>query len=160
MTIRKFRYPLIPLLLVILVYACSDQSEVPSISTDIDELKKFINLDHYQPKEVKWSYEKMGIQSDNRVPGPDDYKLEAILVFDSATVKDLKNNYSLLSVSIPMLHKDRFRFIWLDKKNLNELNNNNSMSIYHPSFFKKGVLMHGGFIIINETTILLSLNTM
>lgn len=159
MTIKLFKYPLI-VLLGIQLYSCSEDSSVSITSNDIVELKKYVNLDEHEPIKAKWTYEKMGNQSDSRTPGPNDYKLEAQLEFDKETIKTLKENYLLLSVSLRELRKEQFRFDWLDKKNLNILNNNNALIYYHPNFFKKGSLIHGGYTIIDETTILLSLYTM
>ena len=158
MTIKTFRYTIIILLGVIL-QGCSDDSSLPKTSTDRIELGKYINLEGYKPLQVKWSYKKLGNQSDSRVPGSNDYRLEALLQFEKETIGRLKKNYNLLSVSFRELRKEQFRFKWLDKNNLNKLNNN-SLIYYHPNFFKKGSLIHGGYIIINENTILLSLQTM
>ena len=159
MTIKIFRYTLI-VLLGVLLQGCSDDSSVPQTSTDISELGKYINLEGHKPLQVKWSYGKLGNQSDSRTPGPNDYRLEAMLQFDEETIEELKEKYKLLSVSVRELRKEQFRFEWLDKKSLNKLSSSKSLFYYHPNFFKKGSLIHGGYTIIDETTILLSLQTM
>lgn len=102
----------------------------------------------------------MGNQSESRTPGPNDYKLQAVLEFDYDVINKLKENYKYLSTTISELHKDQFRFKWLDKKNLKKLNNKNNLFYYQPYFFKKGSFRHGGYVIIDDYTVLLSLVTM
>lgn len=159
MKIKIFRYTL-NALIGVLLHSCSVNPNIPHTSTDINELGKYINLEGHKPLQVKWSYEKLGNQSDSRIPGPNDYKLEAVLQFNSKTIEEIKEKYKLLSVSFRELRKEQFRFEWLDKKNLHKLNKTNYLFYYHPNIFKKASFIHGGYTIIDETRILLSLHSM
>lgn len=68
MTIKIFRYTLI-VFLGVLLQGCSGNANMPQTSTDITELEKYINLEGHKPIKAKWSYRKMGNQSDSRTPG-------------------------------------------------------------------------------------------
>jgi hypothetical protein len=47
----------------------------------------------------------------------------------------------------------------MNTKDLKKLNRNENLRNYDPYFFKKGSLIHGGFTILDETTVLISLYT-
>lgn len=147
---------------VLSIVGCKSSTDLKVVqpSENIKELSKHINLKRYKPLKVKWTYEKQGGPSNSRVPGPSDYKLEAVLFFDKATIKELKENYSLLSVSLlPNPTKDQYKFEWLDQKMINKLNYKNRIN-YHPTFFQKGNSMDGSFTIVDDEIVLISLFTM
>jgi hypothetical protein len=152
---------LLPLLCILLLSSCerSNDLKVVKPSENISELSRHINLKRYKPLKVKWIYEKQGGPSNSRVPGPSDYKLEAVLFFDKATIKELKENYSLLSVSLlPSPTKGQYKFEWLDQNIIKKLNNKNLMN-YNPYFFNNGNTMDGSFTIVDDGIVLLTLFT-
>jgi hypothetical protein len=79
---------------VLCIVGCKSSNDLKVVkpSENISELSRHINLKRYKPLKVKWIYEKQGGPSNSRVPGPSDYKLEAVLFFDKATIKELKEN--------------------------------------------------------------------
>ncbi|PHR47600.1 MAG: hypothetical protein COA32_06475 [Fluviicola sp.] len=143
-------------------YGCWNDSNrmTDEISEDIVELGEYIDLETYKPLKVKWTYDKMGGQTESRTLGPNDYVLKALLYFDKEIIIKLKNDYNLLSVSINGLKKDQLSFEWLNTVNRKKLESSKDLIYYHPEFFKKGSLIHGGYTIIDENTVLLTLHTM
>jgi hypothetical protein len=142
-------------------FGCESSNDIKAVkpSENISELSMHINLKRYKPLKVKWIYYTQGGPSNSRVPGPSDYNLEAALFFDKATIKELKENYSLLSVSLlPNPIKGQYNFEWLDQKIINKLNYKNLLN-YDPYFFFNGNTMHGSFTIVDEEIVLISLFT-
>jgi hypothetical protein len=143
--------------LILLILSCSEKSKV-TVSHNSLELKKYINLEKYTPVNSEWTYSKMGSQSESRVLGPNDFKLNAVLYFQPVTIELIKNDYNLLSFSLETYQKSSFKFDWLSMVVKKEIEKGNYV-FYNSSFFEKGTLAHGGFIILNDSTILLTLST-
>lgn len=153
---------LLPLLCILFLSSCeySNDLKVVKPSENITKLSKYVNFKSYKPLKVKWIYERQGGPDNSRVPGPSDYKLEAVLFFDKETIKELKENYSLLSVSLlPSPAKGQYKFEWLDQKIINKLNYKNLLN-YDPYFFNNGNTMDGSFTIVDDEIVLISLFTM
>ncbi|MFN6074851.1 MAG: hypothetical protein ACK46Y_04735 [Fluviicola sp.] len=149
------------LIFVLSIIGCKSSNDLKVVkpSENITKLSKYVNLKSYKPLKVKWIYEKQGGPSNSRVPGPSDYKLEAVLFFDKATIKELKENYSLLSVSLlPSPTKGQYKFEWLDQNIIKKLNNKNLMN-YNSYFFNNGNTMDGTFTIVDDGIVLLTLFT-
>jgi len=127
-----------------------------TVSTDLNGLKNVINLDAYEPQQVAWKYWRVGSDNNSRlsVPGPSDYALQAALYFDNQTIERIKNDYLLLSVNLMNLNKDAYKFDWLTKDKIEQVESYDSFD-YDPYFFQKGGLKNGGFIILDEQIILL-----
>jgi hypothetical protein len=58
----------------------TNSTSANSVKNDIDELETIINLP-FHPEDVDWREEPLGKAGSNRVPGPTDKKLVAILRF-------------------------------------------------------------------------------
>jgi hypothetical protein len=109
-----------------------------TISTDINKLGQLLDFKTYKPTKVKFKYTFIDNSGQNQrvsVPGPSDYSLQAILYFDSLTFEkfleyDRKANYPS-----PNCNKDEFKFDWLDKGIIEELNNSKENYHGHPNFF-------------------------
>lgn len=142
-------------------FGCESSNDIKAVkpSENISELSMHINLKRYKPLKVKWIYYRQGGPSNSRVPGPSDYKLEAVLFFDKTTIKELKENYSLLSVSLlsPPIN-GQYKFEWLDQNIIKKLNNKNLIN-YNPYFFNNGNTMDGSFTIVDDEIVLLGLYT-
>ncbi len=138
-----------------------DSVTTGKISMNIKNLGKIINLTKYPPEQVEYKYLKLGDENNSRieVPGPNDYCLEAILYFNHDDITKIKNDYLNLSVNLKPPKNQPFIFDWLSN-DFKEMASDYDGIFYQPNFFKKGSLMHGGYIIIDESTILIRLNTM
>ena len=67
------------------------------VHTDIEGLSSFIDLP-MQPESVLWRVTKRGVEGSRMVPGPSDYKLEAVLTFSPEniqTIQDQSSAYAL-----------------------------------------------------------------
>jgi hypothetical protein len=126
------------------------------LSTSIDSLGRFIDLSVYRPKSVKWTVKTLGI-ADSRVPGPSDYNLQAIMTFDSLSIRAIKRDYSFLSIHFTPKDINKFTFDWLPQGYIFEEDVGDAVT-YQPFCFKSNLYVTGGFI-INQNDILLSFNT-
>jgi len=107
-------------------------------STDIKKLGKLINLKDYKPTKVKFKYiviDNSGQNSRISIPGPSDYSLEVIMYFDSITFKKFYAFDKTADYSSPNYDIEEFKFDWLDKRTLLELENSDKNYHGHPDFF-------------------------
>jgi hypothetical protein len=79
-----------------------------TISTDIEQLGKLLNLKKHKPTLVKYKY----VSNDNgaqherlTVPGPSDYSLQALLYFDSLTFDDILDYARRIDYFLPKYNK-------------------------------------------------------
>ncbi len=126
------------------------------LNTNVDSLGHFINLSIYKPKSVKWTIKTLGT-ANSRVPGPTDYNLQAIMTFDSLSIRAIKRDYSLLSVNFNPKNINKFSFDWLPQ-NYEFVEDSGDAVTYPPFCFESNSYFIGGFI-INKNDILLSFYT-
>lgn len=109
-----------------------------TISTNVGGLGKLMDLKMCKPAKVKYKYtfvDNSGGDQRLSVPGPSDHYLEALLYFDSATWKYI-HDFSLSADYVsPKLDKQNFKFEWLDKEIINEINRSDSNYHGHPDMF-------------------------
>lgn len=103
------------------------------ISTDINRLQKLIDLSNFKPEKVKFKYTFID-NSKGRVPGPSDSFLEAILYFDEETMNNIREIDKNTDFPNPNYRKEIFKFDWLDKEILDELEQSDSLKSSHPDF--------------------------
>ncbi|MBB4804844.1 hypothetical protein HNP38_000116 [Chryseobacterium defluvii] len=103
------------------------------ISTDINQLEKLINLSEVRPEKVKFKYTFID-NSKGRVPGPSDSFLEAVLYFDDATMEKIKSFDKNADFPNTGFQKKDFKFNWLDKEILTELENSGPEKTARPDF--------------------------
>lgn len=110
-----------------------------TVSKDIEKLGKLLDFKTYKPIKVKFKYvyiDNSGSNDRLSVPGPSDYSLEALLYFDSLTFRKLNDfEKNIDYYHYPNYNKSDFKFDWLDKETLNELENSNPNYHGHPDFF-------------------------
>ena len=108
------------------------------ISTDIEKLGRLLNFKSYKPTKVKFKYTFIDNTGQNErlsVPGPSDYSLQALLYFDSMTFEKFLDYDRNADYPSPNYNKDEFKFDWLDKEVLRELDNSKENYHGHPNFF-------------------------
>ena len=113
-------------------------NSIITYSTDIKKLGKLINLKNYKPTRVKFKYFTIDNSSQNSrvsVPGPSDYSLEVLMYFDSITFKKFYAFDKTADYSSPNYDVEEFKFDWLDKETLLELENSDKNYHGHPDFF-------------------------
>lgn len=82
-------------------------------STDTGRLGRLLNLRRFHPQRVQYRYELID-NSGGLVPGPSDYRLEAVLWFDTLTFRQLRRQvYAPAHYPAPALRKEQFSFPWL-----------------------------------------------
>jgi hypothetical protein len=89
-------------IVVVSLTACNKKKNgknTSEISTDINKLSQLINLP-YHPKAVWWQVTRIGTPDTPSSPGPNDWKLNAVLLFEQ---KDLE---SILNKSLPELQSE------------------------------------------------------
>ncbi|MGG5208614.1 hypothetical protein ACQWU4_06670 [Chryseobacterium sp. MIQD13] len=135
------------LLITFIFFSCKENSKSPAkiesepktekknnitteISTDIGQLQKLIDLSKFRPKKVKFKYTFID-NSNGRVPGPSDSFLEAILYFDDKTMEKIQEMSQNAEAPAPNYQKKAFKFDWLDKQVLSELENSDSLKNLH-----------------------------
>lgn len=109
-----------------------------TISTDINELSNLLDFKTYKPVKVKFKYVFIDNSGQNQrlsVPGPSDYSLQALLYFDSLTFKRFYDFDRHADYSPPNYNKEEFKFDWLDKEIIDELDNSSKNYHGHPDFF-------------------------
>lgn len=122
---------------------------IMTISSDIESLKEYVNLTEYNPKQVEWKWKTGSSKSE--------YELNAVIVFDSIAVEEIKENYIIQSTKLYSLNKNDFKFDWIKDNRIKLIESYNS-TVYGVDLFKKGVLNKGNFIIIDNKTILLNIH--
>lgn len=111
-----------------------------TISTDIEQLSKLLDFKIHKPIRVKYKYvliDNSGQHERLTVPGPSDYSLQALLYFDSLTMEKFHDFDRYADYPSPNYDKSEFKFDWLDKDILTELENSNPNYHGHPDFFFK-----------------------
>jgi len=109
-----------------------------TISTDIDKLGQLLDFKTYKPTKVKFKYVAIDNSRQNdrlSVPGPSDYSLQALLYFDSLTYEKFLDYDRNANYPSPNYNQDEFKFDWLDKEIMQELDNSNENHHGHPDFF-------------------------
>jgi hypothetical protein len=109
-----------------------------TISTDIGKLGQLLDFKTYRPTKVKFKYTFIDNSGQNQrisVPGPSDYSLQTILYFDSLTFEKFLDYDRNADYPSPNYNKDEFKFDWLDKEIMDELNNSKENYHGHPNFF-------------------------
>ncbi|WP_300570392.1 hypothetical protein [Flavobacterium sp.] len=109
-----------------------------TISTDIDKLGKILDFETYKPTKVKFKYTLIDNSGQNKrlsTPGPSDYSLEALLYFDAETFEKFYEFDRYADYPSPEYNREEFKFEWLDKEILLELENSNKDYEGHPDFF-------------------------
>ena len=145
----------------IFVQSCSDgtkekKSETLVLNNNVDSLALLIDLTKYKPSSVIWTVKKMGIAND-RVPGPTDYNLQALMTFDSSSINSIKSTYRFFSVSFNPKDTSKFKFSWLPQGYVFVEDTQDAIT-YEPKFFQSPFYSTGHFI-INKNDILLSYYT-
>lgn len=102
------------------------------VSTDISKLRNVIGLKKYKPTSVKFKYTFIN-NSGRDVSGPSDSFLEAVLYFDEKTMKEIRNIDQNADFPIPDFYMEEFKFSWLDKSTISELENSGKVC-GHPDF--------------------------
>lgn len=97
----KTSYILITFVVVCIVVAsltaCNKKKNgknTSEISTDINKLSQFINLP-YSPKAVWWQVTRIGTPDTPSSPGPNDWKLNAVLLFEQKDIESILNKSQL-----------------------------------------------------------------
>ncbi|KMQ62379.1 hypothetical protein ACM40_08770 [Chryseobacterium sp. BLS98] len=138
------------LLITFILFSCKENSKIPAntkkeskpktekqdnitteISTDISQLQKLIDFSKFRPEKVKFKYTFID-NSNGRVPGPSDSFLEAILYFDDKTMEKIQEISQNEEASNLNYQKKAFKFDWLEKQVLSELESSDSLKNIHP----------------------------
>jgi hypothetical protein len=109
-----------------------------TISEDIDKLSKLLDFKTYKPTRVVFKYvfiDNSGQNERMSVPGPSDYSLQALMYFDSLTFEKFYDFDRHADYPSPNYNKEDFKFDWLNKEILTELENSNPNYHGHPDFF-------------------------
>lgn len=101
------------------------------ISTDVNQLQKLIDLSEFKPENVKFKYIFID-NSKGRVPGPSDSYLEAVLYFDDKMMERILKIDKNVDFPNPNYQKNDFKFEWLDKQTLSELEKADSLKNIRP----------------------------
>lgn len=148
----------------LLAFGCSENTHHSDkkatdiyLSKNVDSLAQHINLNRYRPDSVLWTIRKLGIANE-RVPGPTDYTLQAIMNFDKKDIQKIRHQYALLSTSFKQRDIHAYKFDWLPKNYIIEVDSSIDAVTYLPFFFQAEPLINGGFI-INKNDILLQFYT-
>ncbi len=141
------------LLLFFLCYCNNDSKEIIDkeivVSTEKEKLKQLIALEQFNPISVQFSY-RTAVPSDNtdRLPGPTDYVLEAVLYFDN--INNVHRN-ACSPVKQAQCSRDYFDFTWMDyeiKKAL--MLTKSETKGYEATCFYKGGLLHGSYYYLKD----------
>jgi len=117
-----------------------NDKKTSEISTDIKGILWLFNPP-YQPKAVWWQTIKLGTSNTPSAPGPNDYKLTAVLLLDKTDVEEILKKSTLvqsqnLSVSDTFLNKSEVQNLLKDHGTLED-------KIYDASY----LLKNGGSMI-------------
>jgi hypothetical protein len=148
------------------VLSCSNnktttQNPKLNYSTSIDSLKYYMQLDTFKPTSVMWRVVRPTNNDESwfSVPGPSDYKVEAILQFDTETAErfhTIMNSAALIHTRVAI---DKFWIKWLPKDHFLK-DGYTSILAYNADPFYKSPLIHGNYLIISKNTIFICLYTM
>ena len=103
------------------------------ISTDTNELQKLINLSDFKPLQVKFKYTFID-NSEGRAVGPSDSFLEAIIYFDEKTMNKIWDIDKNADFPNPNYQRENFKFNWIEKEIISELEKSDSTKSPHPDF--------------------------
>lgn len=139
------------------IVACEDRLSARNndmtieINTDIALLSKFIHLP-MTPKNAWWFTKETG---EPGLVGPQDWRLVAVLEFDSAALKKLISNADIndrTSADMAYLSPESRRLV--------APHGTVAGPWYNPSVFERSPLLQGSFAKIDDSKIFLSLSTM
>jgi|GEM_PF-2518786 len=104
------------------------------ISTDIDKLKRMMNVTDYDYplQKVKFKYTFFD-NSQGRISSPSDLFLEVVLYFDDEAMTKIKEIDKNADFPKPEFQKKEFKFDWLDNETLSEFEKSDNQSA-HPDF--------------------------
>ncbi len=126
------------------------------VNQALADLEKIIDLSVLKPEKVWFQYGPVGPASDDDlVPGPTDYKLEALLQFSDSSFNRL-TDISAVS-TIKNLKEEELRdyqFHWLTETDKKMIRDAKDVVQYSADKFYKGGLIHGTFIIVNKVVFL------
>lgn len=137
---------LVVVLILFTVLSCdsnSQKSEKAKISNDINLLSEIIDLEKHTPLKAEWIYYPLGLEN-SRVPGPTDFRLEAILHYNKEAISDLKNNFDSTKIKVSESCSVNFQKI-------NSQKFKGQCIIYDSHIFNKGSLLNGYFLIYDST---------
>lgn len=132
------------MILVSVVAACSQTDKGPTaspsnvsstISSDVNKLGKLLDFGKHKPAAVKFKYTVIDNSGNNKrvsVPGPSDYSLEALLYFDTLTFQKFIGFDRTADFPPPGYNKEAFKFDWLDKQIVTELDSSDADYTGHP----------------------------
>ncbi|MEO8768735.1 MAG: hypothetical protein ABI402_01565 [Ferruginibacter sp.] len=115
-----------------------DGNKTTTMSTDTNELKKYLAFNYFKPEQVKFhlTYIDNSVSNDRlSVPGPSDFYLEAILYFDTITFKAITTSYMKQDWVAPKYNKEEFNFSWMDAIIKQELLHSDSNYHGHVDLF-------------------------
>lgn len=122
------------------------------VSHNLDSLSQLLDFTSFKPKNVSWAVKKLGVSND-RNPGPTDYKLQAVLTFDDTTIARLKNTYKALYITPMPLDTKTFIFEGLPQSYI--FNKDTAFDIScRAVFFTKSPYLNGAFMINNNDVLL------
>lgn len=146
-------------LLVLALNSCGSQENKERIAAPplmvnqaIGDLEKLINLSVLKPEKVWFQYGSVVPASgDDLVPGPTDYKLEAMLQLSDSSMNQLMSIGSVGNMH--NLQKEEglgYQFQWLPEPDKKMISDAKNILEYSADKFYKGALMHGSYIIVNK----------
>jgi hypothetical protein len=146
---------------LLMLYACNNGKQLiidkePVVYKNTDSLQKIINLSIFKPDSVAYVYKVMGnADNDDRVPGPKDYSLEAVLFYSDSMINILKGISSIKSIKELQPGEERnYQFYWMDKKILKEIGSLKNTVEYSSEKFYKGYLPYGSYIFVGNIVLL------
>jgi hypothetical protein len=145
--------------LLLYLLACNNSQTIKTpkgeviVKKDKQEFEKIIDFSTMNPAKVQFVYAPMGKHDDRDfVPGPTDYRLEAVLYFK---ISDRINRIGCSPFEQTQFSRDDFDFSWLSEETKNELR---EMPVdsrgNNASCFYKGVLMHGSCFYLHDRILL------
>lgn len=107
-----------------------------TFSSDMNKLSKLLDFKKYKPEKVKFRYTFIDNSGGRTsVPGPSDYSLQAVLYFDSLTFEEFHEFDRSADYPSPNFDKEEFKFDWLNKSILSEIDHSQENYHGHPDFF-------------------------
>ncbi|HQU82395.1 MAG TPA: hypothetical protein PKY59_04680 [Pyrinomonadaceae bacterium] len=122
------------------------------VKTSIEELEKQINLS-VRPSEVKWVAEIFD-NSKGMIPGPNDYRLTALLKYDDKTTAELVKKLELETSEKSLGNTDIKEWFPEEVKNSAKTMDNRKFlegAKYQPKSFFRGTYQNGDLIKVGET---------
>lgn len=133
----------------VVVLSCSDRES--EVSTDVNELREFINLPA-KPLSVKWTQWSSGAG----LLGPSDYAITAVIKLNEADFKALKKKYKLETAHYEDSNKDLVKD-WFPQSVKNCVKDNGSfVSVVvweTPKEFEKSPLVNGYCFFTNNNEV-------